>query len=235
MFHDLARHRDAYEAFKDLTERMKDREVVRRAQELNRPPVQVQGQMHFSHALDLAEQKRWDEHREELETALKYDRENADILIAMYRVADADDEWRQKTLRRIEVLREQYAQQVARAEADARTMPGLATNRILAQALNQHAWLISNTVGDYHEALRSSHRSLELAGEQAGYLDTLARCYFALGDYATALKQQRRAVALEPHTGQIRRQLELFERTVKEQGPGTPQLPPAPRRSRSPA
>lgn len=111
-------------------------------------------------------------------------------------------------------------------------MPGMAAQRILAQMLNQYAWLVSNTVGDYQEALRASHRSLELMGERAGFLDTLARCYYALGDYATALKHQRRAVALEPHTGQIRRQLELFEQTVNEKGPGTPQ-PPPPRQPRA--
>jgi tetratricopeptide (TPR) repeat protein len=233
MFHDLARHREAYEAFKQLTELMaQDQDVVRRLQELDRIPIQVKGQMHFSRALELAELQRWDEHRAELEEALKHDRENADILIAMYRAPAADEQWRQKTEQRVELLREQYAQQVARAEREARAVPGLAMNHILAQALNQYAWLVSNTRGDYDAALQSSLRSLELIGERAGYLDTLARCYFALGDYAAALRHQRRAVELEPHTGQIRRQLELFEQTVKEKGAGTPQ--PAPGSTRWP-
>ncbi len=112
----------------------KDKNVVRRVQELNRVPIQVQGQMHFSRALELAEQEKWSEHCAELEDALKFDRENADILIAMYRVPEADEDWRQKTQRRIELLREHYAQQVARAERDARAVPGSATNRGLAQA-----------------------------------------------------------------------------------------------------
>jgi tetratricopeptide (TPR) repeat protein len=233
MFHDLARYREAYDTFKQLVELMsKDKDVVRRVQELNRLPVEVQGQMHFSRALELAELQRWDEHRAELETALKNDRDNADILIAMDRVPDADEQWRKKTERRIELLREEYAQEVARAERDAKAVPGLATNRLLAQALNQYAWLVSNTSGDYEHALQCSQRSLELLGEEAGYLDTLARCYYALGDYAAAVKHQRRAVALEPHTGQIRRQMELFETTLKEQGPGKPQRP-TPVRTRS--
>jgi tetratricopeptide (TPR) repeat protein len=223
MFHDLGRNHQAYEAFKQLVDLMtQDKAVVRRVQELNHVPQQVQGHMHFSRALDLADQQKWDEHRIALEEALKYDQENADILIAMYRVPNADEAWQRKTHGRIERLREAYGQQVARAQRDAEAVPGSATNVALARALNQYAWLISNTFGDYEAALQSSHRSLELIPESAGYLDTLARCYYAVGDYAAAARHQRRAVELEPNTGQIRRQLELFEKTLQEQGPGQP-------------
>jgi tetratricopeptide (TPR) repeat protein len=223
MLHDLSRNREAYEAFKQLVSLMdKDKAVLRRVQELNRIPDQVKGQMHFSRALDLADQQKWDEHRAALEEALNCDQENADVLIAMYRVPQADDMWRQKTKERIERLRELYGQQVARAQRDALAVPGLSTNRTLAQALNQYAWLISNTEGDYAAALRSSRRSLQLIDENAGYLDTLARCHYAVGDFAAAVRLQRRAAELEPHTGQIHRQLELFEKSVQEKGPGKP-------------
>ena len=88
--------------------------------------------------------------------------------------------------------------------------------RLLASANNQLAWLVSNTTGDFDEALRCSHRSLELAPDTAGFLDTLGRCYYAKGDYENAVKHQTRAAELEPHSGQIRRQLELFKKTLSE-------------------
>ncbi|MCA9210287.1 MAG: tetratricopeptide repeat protein, partial [Planctomycetales bacterium] len=58
------------------------------------------------------------------------------------------------------------------------------------------------------------HKSLELVPDTAGYLDTLGRCYYAKGDYANAVKYQTQAVRLDPHTQQIRRQLELFEKAL---------------------
>ena len=42
-------------------------------------------------------------------------------------------------------------------------------------------------------------------------LDTLARCYYAKGDYARAVQTQRRAADIEPHTRSIQRQLEQFQ------------------------
>ena len=60
------------------------------------------------------------------------------------------------------------------------------------------------------EALRASRRSLELSPDNAAYLDTLGRCYYALGDLENAIRFQSRAVQLEPSTQQIRRQLEFF-------------------------
>ena len=85
----------------------------------------------------------------------------------------------------------------------------------LATAHNQLAWLVSNTEGDYDEALRSSQRSLELRPETPGYLDTLGRCYYAKGDYKSAVLYQSRAAELEPHSVQIRRQLEFFQAALK--------------------
>jgi Flp pilus assembly protein TadD len=77
------------------------------------------------------------------------------------------------------------------------------------------AWLVGNTEGDLDEALRASHRSLELAPETSGYLDTLGRCYFARGDCEKAVKYQSRAVDLDPHSGQIRRQLDFFKQALQ--------------------
>jgi tetratricopeptide (TPR) repeat protein len=79
---------------------------------------------------------------------------------------------------------------------------------------NQWAWLISNTVGDYEKAIRYSQRSLQLQPEDAGYLDTLGRCYFAAGDLENAVKTQRRAVEKMPHMQVMQRQLKQFEESL---------------------
>ncbi len=221
MFHDLARHEDAYLALKQLVDLMEeDKVVMRRAQELNHVPLRIRSQMHFSHALHLAQQPSEPQQKKqleaELEEALKYDQENADILIAMYRVPDPEPEWLEKTKQRVDRLREIYAQRVASAERDYETLPGQMTGTNLARQLNQFAWLIANTYGDFQAAVQASERSLQLIPDEAGYLDTLGRCYFAVADLDNAIKHQRCAVELEPHSGQISRQLEFFERMAAE-------------------
>ena len=63
---------------------------------------------------------------------------------------------------------------------------------------NQWAWLVTNTEGDFAQAVQHSLRSLELAPDEPSYLDTLGRCYFAAGDVENAIKSQRKAVELAP-------------------------------------
>jgi tetratricopeptide (TPR) repeat protein len=220
MFHDVSKHQQGYEVLKDLVELAeRDTEVKRRIQELKRTPNRIRSQMHFSHALAFGEESKWKEHCRELEESLKYDQDNADILIAMHRVPaeHAPAEWLLQTEQRVKRLQQNYAERMVRAEQDYRTLPGEMTAANLAMHSNQYAWLVANTFGDFEAALQASLRSLELMPDEAGYLDTLGRCYFANKDYENAIKHQRRAVELEPHSGQIRRQLEQFEQMAAEQ------------------
>jgi tetratricopeptide (TPR) repeat protein len=76
---------------------------------------------------------------------------------------------------------------------------------------NQTAWLIANTEGNAQEALAMSKRSLELRPNEAAYLDTLGRCYYAVGDLEGAIRAQKEAIKSEPFSGQMTRQLKLFE------------------------
>ena len=46
------------------------------------------------------------------------------------------------------------------------------------------------------------------------YLDTLAHCYYANGDYETAVHHQTEAAKLDPHTRAISRQLEVFREAL---------------------
>ncbi len=47
-------------------------------------------------------------------------------------------------------------------------------------------------------------------------LDTLARVYYAKGDLENAVKYQTKAVELEPHSGLIQHQLDLFRKKLEE-------------------
>ncbi len=83
-----------------------------------------------------------------------------------------------------------------------------------ATPYNQLAWLVGNTEGDYQEALRCSQKSIELRPNVAGYLDTLGRCYFSVGDFSNAVKYQLQAIELDPHSGQMNRQLVVFREAL---------------------
>jgi len=185
------------------------------AQRLQREPGSIVSRMHYFFALHAADRGDRKKQQDHLRRGSEADPTDADVLIAMHRLPDADAAWQARTRALIEQSTEafraeisQYEQQVAQSRNDALR---LWTERELASACNQFAWLVSNTFGDYQEALRCSQQSLRVRPDAAGYLDTLGRCYFALQDYDNAVKYQSRAAALEPHSGQIVRQLQYFQ------------------------
>jgi Flp pilus assembly protein TadD len=116
----------------------------------------------------------------------------------MYRLKGADEAFRQKTLERIRSV-SAYQQQLIDEYSE------------VPNFYNQWAWLIANTEGDQAKAVEYSRRSLELAPDEASYLDTLGRCYFAVGDLENAAKSQRQAVKLAPQYHVMQKQLALFE------------------------
>jgi tetratricopeptide (TPR) repeat protein len=168
--------------------------------------------LHYFRACQYRAQEDWQRMREKLDLAIRFDPSDADVVIAMYRLPEADAKWRDATLRRIRDLARQFKREIDESPSD-------------PTAYNQWAWLISNTEGDFEQAIRYSHRSLELipegAGESAGasFLDTLGRCYYAAGDYENAVKYQRQAVEKVDYMQVMQRQLALFEKTLAEQKP----------------
>lgn len=139
--------------------------------------------------------------RAHLEKAYEYYEIDADVLIAMYRLQGADEEYRSKTVARIDHVRKILSQQIQNDPED-------------AGSCNHLAWLIANTEGDFERALALSRRSLQLQPGEASLLDTLARCHYTTGDLENALEQQRKAVAMEPHIRALRRQLKFFEQEM---------------------
>ncbi|MCA9205226.1 MAG: tetratricopeptide repeat protein [Planctomycetales bacterium] len=176
--------------------------------------VNARAQMNYYRAEHLARQTEWEKVRENLTKAIEANPDDVDVVIAMYRVPNATDEWKADTMRRIQSAVNGFRAQIATIEPIQQRAPNPEVGRQLALLYNNLAWLIGNTTGDYAEAVRLSHKSLELVPDTAGYLDTLGRCYYAKGDYANAVKYQAQAVRLDPHTQQIRRQLELFEKAL---------------------
>ncbi|MCL6503629.1 MAG: tetratricopeptide repeat protein [Pirellulales bacterium] len=164
-------------------------------------PAQFRARMHYFLACHAHEQGRREDQIEHLKAAMAEDPTDADVLIALHRIADLPAELRDETMRLIRAAAEEFRNQIQAAPED-------------PQAYNQLAWLLANTDGDKQEALQASKRSLELKPNTPAYLDTLGRCYYALGDLQNAVKYQRRAVALDPDSGLMRKQLALFEEAL---------------------
>jgi len=160
----------------------------------------------------------------------------ADVLIAMFRWPQADEAWKTMTRQRIDSAAQGFRaiitdRKAAIDQADNET--GREDNLVdYAIACNQYAWLVSNTVGDYEDALRLSQDAVRLSGQlvelksfHAGFLDTLGRCYYACDDLPNAILHQSQAVALAPDSGQIRRQLEFFRQEAQRRGIPVPKPP----------
>jgi tetratricopeptide (TPR) repeat protein len=172
---------------------------------VDRSPDQVRARMHYFRAKQYLADNDSAKQIEHLNKAIQYDQAEADALIALYRAETRPAE-RDKVVRKIRAAAALFKQKLITSPDD-------------PTAMNQYAWLVGNTEGDYDEAIRLSKRSLELASEsqQGGYLDTLAHCYATKKDYENAVKYQTQAMELEPHSGEIRRAYERFKALRDEQ------------------
>jgi tetratricopeptide (TPR) repeat protein len=219
MLHGEDRGADAHQALSDLLKEIEESEIVRRVvqEQWGRDLPALRARMNLYMACHFRDRGDTAKQREYLERAIQYDPTEVDVLIAMYRVQDAGDTWRKKTIRLINNAREQSRQDISDARRAAEgTGDEKDEDLSLSGALNQLAWLVSNTEGDYAEALRMSKNSLQLEPGDAGILDTLGRCYYSLKDYENAVKYQRWALQRSPHEGHIRQQLKLFEAALAE-------------------
>ncbi len=134
----------------------------------------------------------------ELKKGFENDDADADLLIAMYRLTKDNEKEFKKVVKKINETAENYRAMIEASTDD-------------PSAYNQLAWLLANTDGDPDEAIRASHKSLELKPGEAGYLDTLGHCYFAKGDFENAVAYQTRAYELDPHSGLLKKALDRFK------------------------
>ncbi len=150
----------------------------------------------------------------ELKKGLDHDPSEVDVLIALFRSPETDQSLKDRVRQLIHETADEFRREI-------RESPDEAT------PYNQLAWLLANTDGDAEEARRASEKSLEIVRAQseerdtrlkeAGFLDTLGRCYYALHDYQRAVETQTRAVEFDPHSGQMRKQLKLFQSALDAQ------------------
>lgn len=164
----------------------------------------MRARFNYYHACYLTAPEDRDKRIEHLTKAMDADPTDADVLIALYRTPNLEASLRERTMRLIKEAADMFRDQIQQDPED-------------STPYNQLAWLISNTEGDQQEALRCSQKSLELKPNEAGYLDTLGRCYFALGDYKNAVKYQSQAVEFNPFSGLMTKQLALFRDALAKQ------------------
>ena len=142
--------------------------------------------------------------RKLLESAYRYDNLDADVIIAMYRSKEADEEYRKKVVDRVQKAAQKLQQEIK-------------DDPTSSVHYNHYAWLVSNTEGDLQKAVECSKKSLEINPDSPSYLDTLGRCYFAVGEIDKAIEVQRKAVERHPYLQVMQDQLELFEAKLAEQ------------------
>jgi tetratricopeptide (TPR) repeat protein len=199
------------QAAKVLDEATRDMEaVIAQMQEVpgGRSLSTVRARAHYFHALHYGRKGDTEKRKRHLLEGLGEDQYDAEILIELFRVPDLESSVRDRVRKLIQESRANYQRQIAGSPED-------------DTPYNQLAWLVSNTEGDFKEAIKASQKSIDIVlklpeespkrDSLAGHIDTLARCYFAAGDYENAVKNQKRAIELEPHSQQMKRQLAEFE------------------------
>jgi len=220
MLHDIEEEEEAGKVLQTVVKVMDaDPKILQIVQQrLGMQPGSLRSRMHFFLALHARENDKHEESQKQLLLGIQEDPTDADVLIAMYRAVEPDEEFKAETMKRIDAATGKFRGQVDEFKKQSEEAPSEQireyAKRSLATVYNQYAWLVGNTTGDYQEALRYSQRSLELRPEAAGFMDTLGRCYYAVGDLENAIKHQSRAVELEPHSGAITRQLEFFKKEL---------------------
>lgn len=214
---ELERFDEAIEVLKPLVEEFN------KGNNEDRDANELLARYHLLRARSAAQKRLFAEQKTQLKAAAELNLEDSDVLIDMYRAQEADQAWKELTQSYIDAASKKFGENLKRFEGDFGDAQGNEPlqrdiNKDIALTNNQYAWLIANTTGDLDKAILRSKRSLELRGPISTYQDTLARCYYAKGDYANAVKYQRMAVKQEPHAPAMRRQLALFESALKNSG-----------------
>jgi tetratricopeptide (TPR) repeat protein len=169
---------------------------ARAAETLVRDPPSMRARMLFFEAIEAGKTDAAKQ-LEKLLEALRADETDLDVLIALHAHPGLSEEQRQ------------HVRGLTAAAAELQRMEIRESTRS-ATPYNQLAWLLANTDGDRQEALHASLKSLELSPDEPGYQDTLAHCYFALGEYDKAVATEELAVAGDPESGLLKRSLERF-------------------------
>lgn len=206
--HDRQEDKEASQVLQQAVKAMdSDNNVLRHVQRRSRSPESIRARMFFFFAEAARRDKDDTKALEYLEKALDQDSSDADVLIAMYRLP-LPRERREKLMVAIRSAVDESRKVIEQHPDD-------------PTAYNQLAWLVANTEGDIDEAIRFSHKSVELK-HAGGYLDTLAHCYYAKKDYASAVRYQTEAAKLDAGSAAITRQLKVFKAALAAQQGAAP-------------
>lgn len=196
------RHLEAAKLYDDLINAtQKDKDAQQMFAELDSILKHIRARRDYFYACHDEQQGNRQAQKKHLDQAIQNDPNDIDVLIAMYHLPDVDDAYRAMTRKKITEAATQLEQNI---QLDPET----------AVHYNNWAWLSANTGGDLDLAVQRAQLAVQKADSDslAGYIDTLARCYYAKGDIDQAIKYQKQAIEQDPHTKQLKRQLELFEK-----------------------
>jgi tetratricopeptide (TPR) repeat protein len=217
---DLQRHQDVVDMLEPFVDRLdKDEKLRMSLQHRGLNLKLIRSELEFHSAQALAEAGKMEEARRKLSLAYLKSNRNIDILIRMYRT-QGDDQWRQEVQRHLKIVTLASEKDIQAMRGRVRS-GGAAAESDLSELLNNYAWLIANTEGDFQKALRYSLESLTIRIDGAKY-DTCARCYFAVGDIENAIETQKKAIKLLPHSPPLERQLEEFEQALAKRNSQEP-------------
>jgi tetratricopeptide (TPR) repeat protein len=200
---DQERFQEASETFGKCLTMMRRNERLQDGSNLYTSQDQLRAKQSFNAAMHASQQgddaKAYDKFLETLEQ----DNDDADSMIGLYRLKKVSPAQRQNIEKKLDEM-------ISRYEENCTENPHV-------KHLNEYAWLVSNTRGDFDLALKRGLQATAAAPLSGGLQDTLAHCYAAKGDYANAVKIQRKAVELEPSSQSIARGLARFEKQLAEQ------------------
>ncbi len=206
MYHDMGDDPDAAQTIQDALKMVDQRALENLEAVADHSVAELRARMNYFLACHWQAKGDAAKHRQYVDEALKAYPTEVDSLIARYHLPNQDPDYRKQT-------RELIGRAVTGMREEIERAPEEATG------YNQLAWLIGNTEGDFDEALRLVQKSIELGPDNGAYYDTMGRVYYARGDYPNAVKYQSLAAELEPHSGLILKQLQLFKDQLREHPP----------------
>jgi tetratricopeptide (TPR) repeat protein len=212
MLGELLRHQEVVDVLQPFVDRLDKDEKLRISMQYRRFSLkQIRSELEFHAAQALLASGKMNQARSKLALAYAKSNKNIDILIRMYRT-QGDDAWRNEVRRHLELAIRSHQKDIDSARTRLQTRR-LKVSEELAELLNNYAWLVSNTEGDYQKALRYSKESLTIEKDGAKY-DTCARCYFAVGEIENAIESQKKAMKLMPNSPPLERQLKEFQQAL---------------------
>jgi tetratricopeptide (TPR) repeat protein len=220
--HDQQRDSEAVEVLTPLVDWLGTEQAIKQFEKPTFPrnPAQIKSRYHYFLSLHHRRAGNPELAQQHLIEGLKHDTDDSDLLIAVHRTTGMPQQWKTTVDELIEQSLVSWnreiegLQQLCAVETDS-TIRKL-QNRRLASQLNRWAWLSANTGSDIQTALKYSQQSLNLRPDSPFYLDTMASCYYAIGDIDLAVKYQEKAISFAPESAMMREQLEKYMRGQSE-------------------